>query len=161
MAYERRSGGSSCLRRDAGLPGSCPIWGVRCRDRKPKILAWSNWQCRVLLESRYGYDIYTEVVGSKATLRIGYLRQTALTLLSTEGIGHDVVDHFLVRFAEAYLNQLHDFVRRILTGSQPRVTGYDARKALAIALAASRSCRDSRTVHVSDESVAETMHTAS
>ena len=114
-----------------------------------------------LRQSRYGYDIYTEVVGSKATLRIGYLRQTALTVLSTEGIGHDVVDHFLVRFAEAYLNQLHDFVRSILNGSQPRVTGYDARKALAIALAASRSCRDSRTVHVSDETVAETMHTAS
>jgi inositol 2-dehydrogenase len=112
-------------------------------------------------QSRYGYDIYTEVVGSKATLRIGYLRQTALTVLSAEGVGHDVVDHFLVRFAEAYLNELRDFVRSVLTGSQPGVTGKDARRALAIALAAHRSCRDSRSVLVEDESKAETMLSAS
>ena len=112
-------------------------------------------------QSGYGYDIYTEVVGSKATLRIGYLRQTALTILSGEGIGHDVVDHFLVRFAEAYLNELRDFVRSVLTASPPRVTGEDARNALAIALAAARSCRDSRTVLVAEETRAETMHSAS
>jgi len=112
-------------------------------------------------QSRYGYDIYTEVVGSKATLRIGYLRQTALTILSGEGIGHDVVDHFLVRFAEAYLNELRDFVRSVLTASPPRVMGEDARNALAIALAAARSCRDSRTVLVAEETRAETMHSAS
>jgi inositol 2-dehydrogenase len=112
-------------------------------------------------QSRYGYDIYTEVVGSRATLRIGYLRQTALTILSGEGIGHDVVDHFLVRFAEAYLNELRDFVRSVLTASPPRVTGEDARNALAIALAAARSCRDSRTVLVAEETRAETMHPAS
>jgi inositol 2-dehydrogenase len=112
-------------------------------------------------QSRYGYDIYTEVVGSKATLRIGYLRQTALTVLSGEGVGHDVVDHFLVRFAEAYLNELRDFVRSVLTASPPRVTGDDARKALAIALAAARSCRDSRTVLVADETRAETAHSSS
>lgn len=112
-------------------------------------------------QSRYGYDIYTEVVGSKATLRIGYLRQTALTVLSGEGVGHDVVDHFLVRFAEAYLNELRDFVRSVLTASPPRVTGEDARKALAIALAAARSCRHSRTALVADETRAESTHSAS
>src|SRR5438270_1475251 len=65
-------------------------------------------------QSRYGYDIATEVVGSKATLRIGYLQQTALTTLSSDGISHDVVGHFLVRFTEAYLNEVRDFVQRIL-----------------------------------------------
>ena len=112
-------------------------------------------------QSRYGYDIYTEVVGSKATLRIGYLRQTALMVLSAEGVSHDVVDHFLVRFAEAYLNELRDFVRTVLSGSSPFVTGEDARKALAIALAAEQSCRDSRPVLVSAEARIETMHSAS
>jgi predicted dehydrogenase len=112
-------------------------------------------------QSRYGYDIYTEVVGSKATLRIGYLRQTALTVLSSEGVGHDVVDHFLVRFAEAYLNEVRDFVQSVLTASPPRITGEDARNALAIALAAARSRRDSRAVLVADEIRAETVHSAS
>lgn len=112
-------------------------------------------------QSRYGYDIFTEVVGSKATLRVGYLRQTALTVLSGEGIGHDVVDHFLVRFAEAYLNQLRDFLRSVQGGSAPSVTGEDARQALAIALAAARSQRDSRAVLVAEEAREETVHSAS
>jgi scyllo-inositol 2-dehydrogenase (NAD+) len=112
-------------------------------------------------QSRYGYDIYTEVVGSKATVRIGYLRQTALTVLSVEGIGHDVVDHFLVRFANAYLNELRDFVRSVLADSSPNVTGEDARRALAIALAAVKSCRDSCNVLVAGETHAETMQSAS
>ena len=111
-------------------------------------------------QSRYGYDIYTEVVGSKGTLRIGYLRKTALTVLGSEGVAHDVVDHFLVRFAEAYLNELCDFVRSVVADASPRVTGDDARKALAIALAAERSLRDSRAVLVADEAQAETMRSA-
>jgi myo-inositol 2-dehydrogenase/D-chiro-inositol 1-dehydrogenase len=48
-----------------------------------------------LRQSRHGYDIYTEVVGSKATLR-----QTALSLLSAEGIAMSW-SITLVRFREA------------------------------------------------------------
>jgi inositol 2-dehydrogenase len=112
-------------------------------------------------KSRYGYDIYTEVVGSEATLRLGYLRQTAIIVMSAAGVSHDVVDHFLVRFAEAYLNELQDFVRSVLNASPPHVTGDDAREALAIALAAVRSCRDSRSVLVAEETRVETIHSAS
>jgi scyllo-inositol 2-dehydrogenase (NAD+) len=111
-------------------------------------------------QSRYGYDIYTEVVGSKGTLRMGYLRQTALTVLTGDGVTHDVVSQFLVRFAEAYLNELRDFVRAVLTGSPPSVTGEDARRALAIALAAEKSCRDCRSVLLCDQVQAERMHLA-
>ena len=106
-------------------------------------------------KSRYGYDIYTEVVGTKATLRIGYLQQTGLTILSGEGSRHDVVDHFLVRFAQAYLDELRDFVRSVLFSSPPKVTAEDARRALAIALAADKSCRDRCAVRVGDDSRAE------
>jgi inositol 2-dehydrogenase len=102
-------------------------------------------------QSRYGYDIYTEVVGSKATLRIGYLRQTALTTLSGVGVVHDVVDHFLVRFRDAYLNELRDFVQAVRTNSPPGVTGEEGRRALAVALAAEKSYRDARPVLLSEE----------
>src|SRR5580704_119918 len=103
-------------------------------------------------QSHYGYDIYTEVVGSKATPRIGYLRQTALTVLTSDGASHDVVNHFLVRFAEAYLNELHDFVDCVLAGYPAKGTCKDARKALAMAmaLAAQYSYRESRPVLVYD-----------
>ena len=113
-----------------------------------------------LRQSRYGYDIYTEVVGTKATFRIGYLRQTALTVLTSDGGGHDVVNHFLVRFAEAYLNELRDFVECVLAGSLPKGTCEDARKALAIALAAHSSYRESRPVLLSDQAEAKTVSSA-
>jgi inositol 2-dehydrogenase len=100
-------------------------------------------------QSRYGYDIATEVVGSKATLRIGYLQQTALTVLSCEHVSHDVVDHFLVRFREAYFNEIQDFVQRVLADQSPAITVQDARKALVISLAAERSYREQRAIKVS------------
>ncbi len=99
-------------------------------------------------QSRYGYDISTEVVGTKGTLRVGYLRQTALTVLSGEGVGHDVVDHFLTRFAEAYLQEVRDFVATVHNGSAPRISGEEGRKALAIAIAANLSFREARVVRV-------------
>ena len=97
-------------------------------------------------QARYGYDIRTEIVGSKGTLMVGYLRQTAELALTGAGASHDVVDHWLVRFADAYLNEMRDFVQTILAGRSPRVTGRDGRQALAVALAAERSYRESRPV---------------
>ena len=63
---------------------------------------------------------------------------------------HDVVDHYLVRFADAYQNQLQDFVETILADRPPRVTGHDGRQALAVALAAERSHRESRPVSLKE-----------
>ncbi len=94
-------------------------------------------------QAQYGYDIRTEIVGSKGTLQVGYLRQTAQLVLTRTGASYDVVDHWLVRFAAAYLNELRDFVQTVLAGGSTRVTGRDGRRALAVALAAERSYRES------------------
>lgn len=94
-------------------------------------------------QSHYGYDIRTEIVGSKGTLQVGYLRQTAQLVLTRTGVTYDVVDHWLVRFADAYRKELADFVQTILTGGPTRVTGQDGRRALEVALAAERSYRES------------------
>jgi scyllo-inositol 2-dehydrogenase (NAD+) len=96
--------------------------------------------------ARYGYDIRTEVVGSKGTLLVGRLSQTAELVLKAEGARHDVVGHYLERFADAYLLEMQDFVETILSDRAPRVTGEDGRRALAIALAAERSYREARPV---------------
>ncbi len=101
-------------------------------------------------QARYGYDIRTEIVGSKGTLTVGYLRQTPQLVLTEAGASHDVVDHYLVRFADAYQNQLQDFVETILADRPPRVTGHDGRQALAVALAAERSYRESRPVSLKE-----------
>ncbi|HEY4683273.1 MAG TPA: Gfo/Idh/MocA family oxidoreductase [Candidatus Acidoferrales bacterium] len=97
-------------------------------------------------QARYGYDIRTEIVGSKGTIQVGYLRQTPQLVLTGAGASHDVVSHWLERFADAYLNEVRDFVQTILAGRPPRVTGKDGREALAVALAAQLSCRESRPI---------------
>jgi scyllo-inositol 2-dehydrogenase (NAD+) len=99
-------------------------------------------------KSSYGYDIRTEILGTKGALHVGYLHQTPLQVLTEVSMAHDVVDHWLVRFADAYLNELRDFVRSILAGTPVRVSGEDGRRALAVAVAAEQSFREVRPVTV-------------
>jgi predicted dehydrogenase len=100
------------------------------------------------MQSRYGYDVRTEIVGSKGTIITGYLQQTAEVLLTSAGSRTDIVDHFLVRFSDGYLHQLRDFVRTILADRAPNVDALDGRQAVAVATAAERSYRENRAVAV-------------
>jgi scyllo-inositol 2-dehydrogenase (NAD+) len=100
-------------------------------------------------KATYGYDIRTEVLGTQGAVHVGYLGQTPFRVLTRNGIRHDAVDHWLVRFADAYLEELRDFVRRIIVDEPVRVTGQDGRRALAVALAAEQSFRESRPVEIS------------
>lgn len=86
--------------------------------------------------AKYGYDIRAEVVGTEGTLLIGGQGRTALSFLGTDGSTHDLVGHWLDRFADAYRLEMADFVTATLAGRPPAVTGDDGRRALAIALAA-------------------------
>jgi predicted dehydrogenase len=97
-------------------------------------------------KSNYGYDIRTEIVGSKGAVQVGYLQQTAQLVLTGAGASHDVVDHWLVRFADAYRNELRDFVDSIIAGEPTRVTGQDGLRALAVSIAAERSYCESRPI---------------
>jgi len=96
--------------------------------------------------SNYGYDIRTEIIGSKAAIQVGYLQQTAQLFLTGAGASRDVVDHWLVRFADAYRNELRDFVDSIIAEEPARVTAQDGLRALAVSIAAERSYRESRPI---------------
>jgi predicted dehydrogenase len=100
------------------------------------------------MQSGYGYDIRTEIVGSKGTIITGYLQQTAEVILTAAGARTDVVDHFLVRFADGYLHEMQDFVNTILAEKNPKVDAFDGRQSVAVAAAAERSYREGRVVSV-------------
>jgi inositol 2-dehydrogenase len=87
------------------------------------------------VQAVYAYDVRTEVLGSKGAVFVGSLHQTPAVFLSTNGSTQMLADHFLTRFADAYLAELQDFVQVLLQDKPVRVTGEDGLKALAIAVA--------------------------
>jgi scyllo-inositol 2-dehydrogenase (NAD+) len=101
------------------------------------------------VQSTYGYDIRTEIVGSAGSILIGSLRQTSATLLNKNGGTQTLADHFLTRFADAYVSELRDFVDNVLNDRPPRITGEDGLRALEIAVAAENSYREGKPCGVS------------
>src|SRR5215472_837102 len=106
------------------------------------------------VQALYAYDVRTEVIGSKGSILVGRLQKTPATFLTTHGSNEILADHFLTRFADAYLAEVQDFVHMILTDQQPRVTGEDGLRALRIAVAAENSHLLARPCKISQEKAA-------
>jgi len=100
------------------------------------------------VQAVYGYDVRTEIVGSKGSIFVGSLEKTPATFLSVNGGHHILADHFLSRFADAYLAEVRDFVQTVLAGKAPKVTGEDGLRSLQIAIAAEKSHLESKPVAV-------------
>jgi len=99
----------------------------------------------------YGYDISTEILGLEGTIRIGYLRETPITILTKAGgVSHDTVPYFMERFRDAYTNQLQDFARNVQHGKAPPITIDDGLEALRVGVAATRARESGTTVTVAD-----------
>ena len=98
----------------------------------------------------YGYDISTELLGTQGTLRIGYLRETPLLVMTRAGVGHDTVPYFMERFRDAYTTQLQNFAQNVLQERPPPITVVDGLEALRIGVAATRAHETGRSVAVSE-----------
>jgi len=98
----------------------------------------------------YGYDIATELLGTAGTLRIGYLRETALFVMTKNSVAHDTVPYFMERFAGAYTTQLQNFAQNVLEGRKAPVTIDDGMAALRIGIAAHRAYETGERVRVAD-----------
>ena len=97
------------------------------------------WVVDLTRNGIYGYDISTELLGTQGTLRIGYLRETPVMVMTREGVAHDTVPYFMERFRDAYTAQLENFARNVLDGREPPITIDDGLQALRIAVAATRA----------------------
>jgi scyllo-inositol 2-dehydrogenase (NAD+) len=99
----------------------------------------------------YGYDISTEILGLEGTIRVGYLRETPITILTKDhGVSHDIVPYFMERFRDAYTNQLQNFAKNVLQQREPPITIDDGLEALRIGVAATRAQQTGSTVKVAD-----------
>jgi scyllo-inositol 2-dehydrogenase (NAD+) len=102
----------------------------------------------------YGYDINTELLGTRGTLRVGYLIETPVLLMTKENVAHDVVPYFMERFRDAYTAQLENFAENVLHGRVPPITMEDGVESLRIGIAATRARESGQTVDVASVSVA-------
>ena len=68
----------------------------------------------------YGYDISTELLGTEGTVRIGYLRETPILMMTKNSVAHDTVPYFMERFERAYTLQLQNFAQNVLNDREPR-----------------------------------------
>ena len=97
----------------------------------------------------YGYDISTEILGLEGTVKIGYLRETPVTLLTKNSVAHDTVPYFMERFRDAYTTQLQNFAQNVKQGRPAPITIDDGIEALRIGVAATRAHETGASVVVS------------
>jgi scyllo-inositol 2-dehydrogenase (NAD+) len=98
----------------------------------------------------YGYDISTEILGSEGTVRIGYLRETPVMLLTKNSVAHDTVPYFMERFRDAYTTQLQNFAQNVQQQRTPPIRIEDGLEALRLGVAATRAQESGAPVVVAD-----------
>jgi inositol 2-dehydrogenase len=131
---EVHSYGTVAIRPEVAQFGDIVAGVVNLRFRRGAI---GNIESYV--QALYGYDVRTEIIGSKASIFVGSLRQMPATFLSANGGSQILSDHFLSRFADAYVAEVRDFVHNILGDRELQVTGEDGLRAVEIAVAAENS----------------------
>ena len=100
--------------------------------------------------SNWGYDIRTEVAGSKGKVVIEGAHKTPITHFTDARGITDVFDCFPDRFEQAYKLQLEAFFTALQTGTTPNPGPQEALETLRLALAARQSWREKRSVKVSE-----------
>jgi myo-inositol 2-dehydrogenase/D-chiro-inositol 1-dehydrogenase len=97
----------------------------------------------------HGYDVETEIIGTKGTLRIASVPQKDhLEILDSHGVVRECSQSFLERFESAYLAEAQEFVSCIRQGRKPLVTVQDGTRATEVAFAATRSFREDELVRL-------------
>jgi myo-inositol 2-dehydrogenase/D-chiro-inositol 1-dehydrogenase len=97
----------------------------------------------------YGYDQRIEVHGSKGRLMAGNLLPTTVEIANADVVASDKPHHFfLERYAEAYANELDQFIAAVNERRPMPVSAEDGRRALVLAEAAIQSVRSGQAVSV-------------
>jgi scyllo-inositol 2-dehydrogenase (NAD+) len=113
------------------------------RDNVIAMLTFADGRLGVVDLTRsgvYGYDIITEILGTEGTIRVGYIRETPILVMTKNMVAHDTVPYFMERFERAYTLQLSNFADNVLHDRPAPVTIQDGFEALRVAVAATRAC---------------------
>jgi len=96
--------------------------------------------------SKYGYDLRTEVLGSRGAVQIDNWKDHSTRLWTRQGGIDEPYPWFLGRFAEAYRRELDAFYDYIRKGGESPVSVEEGRAALQVAIAARESAKKGKPV---------------
>jgi myo-inositol 2-dehydrogenase/D-chiro-inositol 1-dehydrogenase len=89
----------------------------------------------------YGYDVRAEVFGSRGMVTVGRTEPSALRLRTEHGMSSPTLRGDVEMFLDAYTAEFAEFADAVREKRAPAVTGHDARRALAVALACIESAQ--------------------
>jgi myo-inositol 2-dehydrogenase/D-chiro-inositol 1-dehydrogenase len=90
--------------------------------------------------SPFGYNVQTEIIGTKGILRIGAVPQKNLVeVLDEHGVRKECSENFLERFEESYVTEMQEFVNCVTEGRKPEVTVEDGTRCTEIAFTCKRA----------------------
>jgi myo-inositol 2-dehydrogenase / D-chiro-inositol 1-dehydrogenase len=122
-------------------------------DNLAAFLRFDNNAMAFLLAGRtaaHGYAVETEIIGTKAALRIASVPQKDLVeLLDDRGAVRECSQSFLERFGAAYRAETQEFVDCVREGRKPQVSVHDGVMATRVAFAAMQSFRRDEVVRLS------------
>ncbi|MGJ9384797.1 Gfo/Idh/MocA family oxidoreductase [Salipaludibacillus sp. CF4.18] len=96
----------------------------------------------------YGYDIRAEIIGTEGAIQIGSLKNLDLHVLTKAGKTHDILPDFPTQFGEAYLQEMVAFIDSLRKEEKPSVNEVDGKIALEIAVAATESYKQKKTIEL-------------
>ncbi|QZY56037.1 inositol 2-dehydrogenase [Crassaminicella profunda] len=119
-------------------------------DNVSALMQFENGTMAFLFAGRtapHGYNVETEIIGTKGILRIASVPQKNLVeILDEHGVRKECSQDFLERFDQAYVDEVQEFVNCIVEGRKPEVTVYDGTKSTIIAYAATEAFKENKLV---------------
>ncbi len=123
-------------------------------DTTISVLKFENGAFCTIDNSRkavYGYDQRVEAFGTKGSALAFNDKPTNVVLSNENGVCEDKpLYFFLERYKESFEREMKEFVSCVREGKEPPVTGEDGLKAMAIAIAATKSAREKRVVRLEE-----------
>jgi myo-inositol 2-dehydrogenase / D-chiro-inositol 1-dehydrogenase len=99
----------------------------------------------------YGYDQRVEVFGSRGMAASENPYAHSAVVRTADGTRKSALPHFfLERYVPSYVREWEAFVHAVQAGTDPPVSGHDARAPLVIGRAAWQSLRDGRPVRIEE-----------
>ncbi len=120
---------------DAGLLDTAVV--VITYDNGARAVAEASFS------AAYGYDVRAEVFGSRGMVTVGDGARSSARFATADGAAHDTARSDTELLLDAYTAEFVEFAAAVREGRPPAVTGIDAHRALAVAMA----CIDSVTRH--------------